>query len=50
MTLGCTAKEAGRPSASSFIWSVSQEDGDDGDNKDFWGRCVSCFGDLDRLL
>ena len=24
MTLGCSVKEAGRPPASSFLWSVSQ--------------------------
>ena len=36
MTLGCSVKEAGRPPASSFLWSVSQED-DDHDHEDHGG-------------
>ena len=34
VTLGCSVKEAGRPPASSFIWSVCQEDDDDDDLDD----------------
>ena len=34
MTLGCNVKEAGRPPASSFLWSVSSDDNEDGDIND----------------
>ena len=34
VTLGCNVKEAGRPPASSFLWSVSPDDEEDGDIND----------------
>ena len=34
VTLGCNVKEAGRPPASSFLWSVSADDDEDGDIND----------------
>ena len=34
VTLGCNVKEAGRPPASSFLWSVSPDDDEDGDIND----------------